>query len=222
MGDFSLIFFLEDGKQSRYIMRMKFLDGHEKRVNEANRASSSPTQSDNLAYQPAPYSTNNIATSDELAVEEDNVGAVSTDYSSRARSVGKAVTLSLITISAATVVTGTVLSNPFAPKLPVISKAEFSLASDAESIDYSFTLEKKGKYDVTLTFSYPKLNGEGELVQWNFAKLGLTEDKAYEGKAGLSEEAYGRTIKILVKGTLSADFGKTLFEKNIKVPLKGE
>ena len=96
---------------------------------------------------------NNIETSDELkapTMYQDNIEG--TVYARKKRAT-KVVALTGITllVTAASIASGSIISNAFILNPPVISDAEYTVVD--EVFNYKFTVENKGEYDVVYTIS---------------------------------------------------------------------
>ena len=96
---------------------------------------------------------NNIETSDELKAPmmyQDNING--TIYARKKRTT-KVVALTGITllVTAASIASGSIISNAFILNPPVISESEYKV--EDEIFTYKFTIENKGEYDVVYTIS---------------------------------------------------------------------
>ena len=145
--------------------------------------------------------TDNIATSDETSADPIYQNQMGTIYA-RGKKVGKAVSIVGITLAftAAAIGTGSVLSNAFVPKPPVVTNPVVEMEGDA--LNYSFTIENVRNYKTTY---YIELNGKEVLAE------SCTEPMQYSGSYSPIES--GTNVKFYIKFTNSLDYFKTIYTK---------
>ena len=153
---------------------------------------------------------NNVETSDELnapLMYQDNIEG--TNYAKKKRGTKIAVITGItLLVTAASIASGSIISNAFIVNPPKISESEYVV--EDEVFKYQFTLVNEGEYDVTYTITI----GNRTLVKEDCSKPGTYEGTFNEDK-NLMNDKYVAVFHI--KFTNKFDYEKQLVKVKFKV-----